>query len=235
MSEVIVKERNGITANTLKWIAIVTMFIDHIGAAVFERGIIQSNIEWKQFDIMLRMIGRVAFPIFCFLLIEGFIHTHSLIKYSLNLLLFCILSEYPFDLAFSGELNWNSQNVFFTLFFGLLTIAGVSYFEKKTWKYKKIAFLLVGALGACIAQLCHTDYGALGVILIFILYITRNNRGKQCIAGGICFIYEITSVLSFVLIYFYNGIRRKGINKYFFYLFYPLHLLFLYGIHLLIS
>ncbi len=235
MSEIEVKENNGITANTLKWIAVITMFIDHIGAAIFERGIVQANGDWLQFDMMLRMIGRVAFPIYCFLLIEGFVYTRSLIKYGLNLFLFCILSEYPFDLAFRGGFTWGYQNVFFTLLFGLLTISGVSYFEKKTWKYKQIAYFLVGAVGAVVAQLCHTDYGAMGVLLIFILYITRNNKGKQCIAGGICFIYEITSILAFVLIYFYNGVRKKGINKYFFYLFYPLHLLFLYGIHLWVS
>ena len=228
--------KKGITANTLKWIAIITMFIDHIGAAIFERGLVRDGAsQLYKLDVMLRLIGRVAFPIFCFLLVEGFLHTHNVKKYAINLALFSIISEYPFDLAFKGGFTFEYQNVFLTLFFGLLTIIGVHWIEQKEWKYKKPYILLVGVIGACVAELCNTDYGAIGVILIFILYITHKNRNKQCLFGAICFIWEITSVFSFLLIYFYNGVRKKGINKYFFYLFYPLHLLVLYGIHLLIK
>ena len=119
----------GLTGNTLKLIAIFTMLIDHIGAAVIEAGILSSNdmailetergMQWYLADIVLRLIGRLAFPIFCFLLVEGFTHTGNEAKYARNLLLFALISEIPFDLAFFGRLFFpGAQNVYFTLFLG---------------------------------------------------------------------------------------------------------------------
>ena len=124
----------GLTGNTLKLIAIFTMLIDHIGAAVIEAGILSSNdmarmmailetergMQWYLADIVLRLIGRLAFPIFCFLLVEGFTHTGNEAKYARNLLLFALISEIPFDLAFFGRLFFpGAQNVYFTLFLGV--------------------------------------------------------------------------------------------------------------------
>ena len=125
---------SGLTGNTLKLIAIFTMLIDHIGAAVIEAGILSSNdmarmmailetergMQWYLADIVLRLIGRLAFPIFCFLLVEGFTHTGNEAKYARNLLLFALISEIPFDLAFFGRLFFpGAQNVYFTLFLGV--------------------------------------------------------------------------------------------------------------------
>ena len=226
-----ITEKKGINANALKWIAIVTMFIDHIGAAVLEKnGQIFWNPDLLKVDLLLRGIGRIAFPIFCFLLVEGITHTHNRWKYLFNMALFALIAEYPFDLAFRGGIAFDYQSVFMTLFFGLLAMIICQIIEEKQWKLKIPVMLLAGACCAALAQFCNTDYGAIGVILIFVLYITRNNRLVQCICGAVCFIWEVTSVISFVLIYFYNGVRKKGMNKYFFYLFYPAHLLILYAI-----
>ena len=136
------EKKKGISGSTLKMIAIVTMLIDHIGAAVLARLLMvnglgeldQTNtdaiMQWLSANgalygtyTVMRMIGRVAFPIFCFLLVEGFLHTHDVKKYAMRLGLFALLSEIPFDLAFSSKiLEFNYQNVFFTLFIGLLTM-----------------------------------------------------------------------------------------------------------------
>ena len=135
------KERSGISGSTLKIIAIVTMLIDHIGASVLGRllqthGINELNVadisaltQWMSDNSVLfwsytimRMIGRVAFPIFCFLLIQGFLHTHDVKKYAARLFAFALISELPFDLAFKGKIDFSYQNVFFTLFIGLMTM-----------------------------------------------------------------------------------------------------------------
>ena len=95
----------------LKMIAITTMLIDHVGAVLL-----------PQYPI-LRIIGRIAFPIFCFLLVEGFMHTHDVIRYMTRIGLFALISEIPFDLLFYGRiLDGTHQNVFFTLFIGLVML-----------------------------------------------------------------------------------------------------------------
>ena len=99
----------GITSYQLKWIAIVTMVIDHMGAILYPT------------EMVFRYIGRISFPIFCFLLVEGFCHTHDIFGYMARLGAFALMSEIPYDLAFNGEvLEFTHQNVFFTLLLGVI-------------------------------------------------------------------------------------------------------------------
>ena len=185
-------------------------------------------------DTICRYIGRVAFPIFCFLLVEGFLHTRNVWKYTGRMAIFALICEYPFDLAMRGSVWMSHQNVFCTLLIGLLMMIGIQQIESSTVRYQKPMILFTGLFAAAIAELCRTDYGAIGVMLIFILYMTRDNRMRQCILGAVCMMYEYTSVFAFPLIYLYNGRRKKIFSKYFFYWFYPVHLLLLYGIHQLL-
>ena len=119
-------------SDALKLIAIVTMLIDHIGAAILlPAGMMAVNTLNSWIDIygLSRSIGRTAFPIFVFLLVEGFFHTHSRKKYFGRLLLFALLSEIPFDMAIYGKpVYMGSQNVFWTLVIGFLTIWGIENF-----------------------------------------------------------------------------------------------------------
>lgn len=223
------KTFSGISGSTLKIIAILSMLIDHIGAVIFENGLLRSAYVngntslWeslRSIDRVLRMIGRPAFPIFCFLLVEGFIHTKNMKKYALRLFFFALISEIPFNLAigrtfFAPEY----QNVFFTLLIGLIVMIAASHFSKKMWMQ-----VLIFILGMIAGSLLKTDYGYKGVFLIEILYFFRYTRKEQCLAGAAAFCWELTAPLAFFPIFAYNG-KRGLVMKYFFYWFYPAHLL----------
>ena len=229
-------ERKGISGSTLKIIAIVTMIIDHIGAAVLARILISGQSANREmiFGIywLMRIVGRIAFPIYCFLLIEGFEHTKDIRRYIFRLGLFAVISEIPFDLAFSGTLlEFGYQNVFFTLFIGLLTVALFHTVEERTeWHpaLRVLALVCIMGAGMALAYFMHTDYDALGVMCILVFYIFRKNKKLQMIAGMIAFFWwELPALFAFIPIYFYNGTR--GIRmKYAFYIIYPAHLMILY-------
>lgn len=115
---------------------------------------------------IMRYIGRMAFPIFVFLLIEGFCHTHDKKKYGRNLLIFAILSEIPWNLIHSGTLLYPKQNVFFTLLLGYI---GMCVIEKYPLKKIKQAVFLFGLLIA--SMLFQADYGVVGFGYILLIYI----------------------------------------------------------------
>lgn len=224
----------------LKRIAVITMLIDHIGVAFFcvFTSSYDGSAAFAGADVIyqvLRIVGRTSFPIFCFLLVEGFWHTRSVVKYLARLLVFALLSEVPFDLAFYDKV-WDitMQNVFFTLFFGVLAMAAIRLGEKKTkW------FAYVGVLGAALcmlaAHLLRTDYAWKGVLLILVFYVLRSQRTLSALAGyaTMCLaLKDSWGFPAFFLIFGYNGEKGKNL-KYFFYVFYPVHLLLLAGIRIL--
>lgn len=229
-------QTRGLSGSTLKLLAIITMFIDHVGAAVLARMIIMGNDTELLYKVYLTMrtIGRIAFPIFCFLLIEGFEHTRDRKKYALRLLAFAAISEIPFDLAFNSKvLEFGYQNVFFTLFIGLVTIMALHEVEKKQDWHPALRIALeviIAGAGMGLAWLMQTDYDALGVLCILALYLFRKVRGQQILVGCVAFgSFELPALVAFIPIAFYNG-KRGWKMKYFFYIFYPMHLLLLYVI-----
>ena len=221
--------RCGLSGTALKYIACITMLIDHIGASCIESRYsyyTAAPSTLVTLDLVLRLIGRLAFPIFCFLLVEGFLHTHDVRRYFLQLLGFGLVSELPFDLAFfHTPFYWGHQNVYWTLALGVLAMAALRYFQTAagaaTWQGLLCA-------GGCIllAYLAQTDYDGIGVIIICALYLTRTNRKWQCLVGAVLFAFEITAPLAFVFLWFYNGQRGacSKAQKWGFYLFYPVHL-----------
>ncbi len=252
-----IKGKRGLSSAVLKNIAVVTMLIDHIGAVIVIRLLIQKGLYGAVADqeayiawlgqnrgmygtyMAMRIIGRLAFPIYCFLLVEGFQRTHNVKRYLGRMLLFALISEVPFDLAFSGRLwNMQYQNVFFTLFIGLMVIAGLRLVDQRlsdpeTWR--KLAgvglYAVIIAAGSVLALVLKTDYSFKGILAITVLYLFRSRRKAQIWAGVIAFLLmdglEMIAALSFLLIWFYNGARGRQ-NKYFFYFFYPVHLLLLW-------
>lgn len=219
----------GLSGSTLKIIAMISMLVDHF-AVVLLGNMIRGDAYDIVYRIMRLYIGRIAFPIFCFLLVEGFQRTGSRKKYAVRLFLSAFISEIPFDLAFYGKV-WEigHQNVFFTLGIGLLMMWGMEEAEKgcqSRWLAffeKAVTFLLA----AFAAELICCDYGAKGIIAIALLYLFRRSKREQLIAGCVAFLWEITAPLAFIPVAFYNG--KRGLKlKYIFYAFYPVHLLFLY-------
>lgn len=233
------KRRLELSGSTLKIIAMVTMLIDHIGAAVLVRYLLvmQSHIGGILADHplfilyrVLRGIGRISFPIYCFLLVEGFQKTRNLKKYILRLGIFAVIAEVPFDLCFSARVVClEHQSVMLTLLLGVITMWGVSLLEARVKDRRLLvpcaaAVIAAGAVGA---ELLRTDYGYMGVACIMVLYVLRRVKWMQMLGGCLIFLWEIWAPIAFLPIACYNG--RKGLQlKYVFYLFYPLHLLLLY-------
>lgn len=205
----------------MKWIAIVSMLIDHIGAILIENRMpLIGGVA--VLDMALRLIGRLAFPIFAFLLVEGFVHTRDVRKYALRLGLFALLSEWPFDVAFFGGVHWELQNIFFTLLIGLLMLALVTRTEKKWVQFGAVL------LAMTTAELLMTDYGMYGVAVILAFAAMRTNNWYTPVTAGLL-LYQKTAPLALLPILAYDGTRGKQ-SKWLLYAFYPIHLLVLYGI-----
>jgi len=233
------------TTSMLKIIACLLMLIDHIGAALFPGAII------------LRMIGRLSFPIFAYLITVGYSKTNSFSKYLRRLLIFAAISQIPFSLAFGKQTSVHNfsdflgffvgspnphLNIFFTLAFGLLAIR---VWDKEESKLGKIIVVL--ALGIT-SEVLHTDYSMYGVAMILAFYIFRDSKIKTVISQTSVYILfnalqillyalnypgvsirltwfnQALSLLGLIFIFMYNGKKGKDL-KYFFYAFYPVHLL----------
>ena len=179
----------------------------------------------------MRNIGRVACPIFCFQLVEGFIHTSNRNKYALRLALFALVSEIPFNLAVNNQLiGFDSKNVFFTLLIGLLTIWAMEKLEQ----IHALLIIPTAAAGGILAYFINCDYDYRGIILIVILYLFRYHKALQTLAGAVSLYWEWPAIFAFIPINMYNG--KKGWNmKNFTYVFYPAHLILLYAISRLIQ
>lgn len=206
--------QKGISGSTLKIIAVAAMLIDHIAAIVLMRqifangymeaaasGNIASLMNWLMENGVLfysyqamRLIGRLGFPIFCFLLVEGFQRTRNLKKYALRLAAFALVSEIPFDLATKGEIfSMGYQNVFFTLLSGLLALCCMDYLNKHELpKAVRIVFNAAGVLapGVYLTVLAYGTFkmeqgallftGVLGAAAAGVaLLIYRKVRGGQ--------------------------------------------------------
>lgn len=219
------------SGSVLKTIAVITMLIDHIGAFLMahdSRFMTPLFTHGPSIYRLFRDIGRIALPIYVFLLIEGAMHTRNRMKYGCNLLLFAFLSEIPWNLVHNGSLRFERQNVYFTLFLGYLAICGIEQvmkYEEHQWIQLVIVLLLLW-----VSKYLNADYGWKGYIFILIMYWFRFDKVAQTIGGGAWLVYEWKAVFAFIPINMYNGTRGfiRGNLKYFFYLFYPVHLFILY-------
>jgi hypothetical protein len=228
----------------LKILAMTAMLIDHIGAA-FEPYMPHSVY------LLCRTAGRLAMPLFCFMIAEGLFHTRDAKKYLLRLALFAMVSEVPFDLLFNGVwLEFSSQNVGFTLFFGFMCIMMFDSFAAQGRKLEALLSVLAAVLAVAILR---SDYTVYGVYYIFIFYYFRGRpRGRAAaLAAGalLCaaeflfatgdwkfaLIISATSAAAIPIAFYNNERGRDGrAMRSALYIFYPLHMTLLYAVSLLI-
>lgn len=226
-----------LTGFGLKYIAMASMTIDHIGAVFLPVN--------SQLYPLFRGIGRIAFPIFCFLLAEGFLHTSNQKAYLGRLLIFAFISEIPFDMAFFRfpfNTGWSvlssHQNVFFTLAFAFFAM----HMLDKYWFINRLTGLAWLIVAGILAEWFHFDYGLAGVMVVTIIFICKRFCPEipplfaYILAVACLFSTHSLSAMCVVLaipfLLLYKGEKGnplpRGLNfpaaKYLFYIYYPLHL-----------
>ena len=239
-------QKRGLSQEGLKLIACITMLLDHIGLVIvmdcFENATGAAKGTWLDIYEILRTIGRLAFPIYCFLLVEGYAHTSNPKRYGFRMLLVALLSEIPYDLVCYGQINWQRQNVMVTLLLGLWMLEAMK--RCPHWLLRLLALMPF----AYLAQQLHTDYGAKGILVIAMFALTREMPYKLLLQlFGLWFIFSPShlmalnwlskfsvttqelAVFSLVPIALYDGrkITKSRALQWAFYLFYPVHLLVL--------
>lgn len=218
----------------LKIIACFTMLLCHI------------PFVYPQYSVPLIYIGKISFPLYAFLISEGYVHTRNFSKYLTRLIVFGVISQIPAYLLFVGKsFNGLYLNIFFTLALGLL---GIRIYDKIKSKYISIPVIV---LFAVIAELLKFDYGAFGVLMIVCFYVFKRNKLNMVLSQMflmfILYMKKMSyytfslfnlqyilfqllfSVISLAIILTYNGKKGKSSNKIklMFYFFYPVHLIIL--------
>ena len=228
-------DKYGLSSFALKIIAVVTMLIDHFAMAFLAQG--------SSLYMVMRSIGRLSFPIYCFLLVEGFYHTRDKKKHLYRLLLFAVVSEVPYDMIHGHFINLLGQSVMVGLLIGYIMIWILYNISMFRIRYPKILLKvfsfgtlnwitqLIAVFGAMgLAYMLKVTYSYTGILLIFFFYTFREYHIGKAI-GNMVFNMGFYSLgiqwlgsLSVIPIAFYNEKRGKYKWKWFFYLFYPVHL-----------
>lgn len=237
-------KRLDLSSAALHIIAMVLMLMDHLWATLLPAQ------DW------LTCLGRIAFPIFAFMAVEGYFHTRNFKKYALRMLLFAVISEIPFDLMYGGTWFYPvHQNVIWTLLLGLLGIRLMEAVckKQKLWLYILVCVLTVIA-GLAVGTLGMVDYYGAGILTVFVFYFFRG-RKWWCFLGQLAVLYYINvqilgglmypitlfgmdleicqqglALFALLPIWLYRG--RQGYHskpfQYVCYAFYPVHMLILY-------
>lgn len=220
----------------LKIIAMVSMAFDHVGDVFF------PDIMW------MRMVGRLAMPIFAFCITEGYIHTRNRNKYLLRMGIFALVSEVPFDLAFEGNINLSHQNIMLSFFISIIALmlfdlirGPKNELKGRCSVWRTILGVLAVIAMAVAAMLVKADYTVFAVIGVFLFYVFKDVNHYVRPIPGIAFLaltrtvgYYCSTGLSIIPLLLYNGKKGKGL-KWLFYAFYPSHLLLLYLLKLLLT
>ncbi len=237
----------------LKRLAMVSMIIDHIGSILlgamlgqYRTGdILVVNGDspaalWKimQGKEVCEILGSIAFPIFCFLMAEGFLHTRDRVGYGLRLALFALISEIPFDLAhFQTPFSLKLQNVMFTLAVSIFTLLALNWAEERWREVPGLCWAAVAVLtaaGMALAYLLRGEYVFLGVLSVALVYLLRDKGRLRTLGLAPLLVVSPWVLLAMPPILLYNGERGRG-SKWFFYIFYPAHFLVLASLAALVG
>ena len=225
------KKKQILDGTMLKIIAMVSMVSDHVGDLFF------PGVMW------LRMIGRLAMPIFSFCIAEGYAHTRDKNRYLLRMGIFALISEVPFDLAFEGKVGFGHQNIMLTFFLSILALKIFDLIRGE--EPRNIGKTVLGTLAvlvmAGLALLLRADYTIFAVFAVFLFYVLRNRHPLVRSGVGVAFLaltrtmgYYCTTGFSLIPLLLYNGKRGRGL-KWLFYAFYPGHLLLLFVLKKLLA
>ena len=235
-----------LTSEKLKILAMGTMFLDHAAAAIiFGSGLNRLSPLVENIGIAMRLVGRMAFPLYAFLLVQGFLWTRDWTRYVARVALFALISEVPFNLMVAGEVWYSrAQNTIVTLGIGLICMRMLETLEKqfeltpglgRVGAGGKLLGMALGiwtvAAAMFTAELMRADYGALGVLLVVVLYVFRHRPPELVVAGCLAAVliygFGIEVLFAWIAFFFisrYNGERGRklGLMPY---VFYPVHLL----------
>lgn len=228
----------GLNGSQLKLLAMIFMFIDH--SSYLLSSFTSNNKNIMFIYVMMRIIGRMAFPIFGFLAAEGVLHTRNIFKYIGRLAIFALISEGPYDLYFYSQNNeWMKHcNTFFTLLLGVICITIIQRIEKlKTPYFANVFLILLTVAGfACVSDNTGCDYGAYGVAMIVSYYMWTSVKVREPVPTIMAtFITLPSSIMQIfvlpasLLLSKYNS-KRGNLNKWVGYLFYPIHIALLLAI-----
>jgi len=204
------EKKRGVSGSTVKLIAVAAMLIDHIAAVIVARQLMAEGLgeimetgetfavmDWMAEHMVIfmlymamRMIGRLGFPIFSFLLVEGYQKTRNVKKYIFRMGIFALVSEVPFDLAFNGKiLEFGYQNVYFTLFLGLFTLCAYDFFARYR---QNIDYDKIWSLAIVLGVLFTVTYATICIQNTFMLY---TSEGVLAAFGVMCVIVIACVVL----------------------------------------
>ena len=228
-----------LNSDIIKIIACVIMLIDHLDFGLLRTYLKQNSMVLAP-DTFANLnslykgldgLGRIAFPIFCFFLVEGFIHTGNKIKYAVRLFIFALVSELPFDLGLFRTIWYpDHQNVILSLFIAFICLMVIEKITEMIGITDRLRVLLiicaVAGFGE-LATLLHTDYSWKCIVVISVMYLLRTNKSLKLLAGAAFFSWEKFAPIAFLILYFYDSSKKPRL-KYFFYLFYPTHLILIY-------
>ena len=234
-----------ISDSTLKLVGAVLMTLYFFSVAVIQNGILHVNdytpaqlndllaadseaMLWASIASVAEVVGMIPISIYAYLLVKGVVHTSSMRRYALSVLVFALVSEVPYDLAvYERVWSWESQNPLWAVFITLVVLWLIKYVEGRG----AMTYVLsaVAALGGCLwTVLFNCKFGWGFVLTASVLYLLREHRALSLIAGMGASLSYLTPAMGFIFIAFSNGKRRTGDNplrKYAYYVYYPVLLL----------
>ena len=240
------KKRLFMTHTSLKIYAGITLFCYYVSIICLQRGMLHIDqhtlISMRDFlrenpqamtlagtASFLQLAGGLGLPVVAFLLAEGAARTENYRNYLLRMLAFALISEIPYDLAMSGKMiDFQEQNMLFTLVLGLIMLYGIRLFENRPGAGCRAAQVAVTAAAILWSMLLRTEFGFFLLILSAVYYMMKDRKGLRILMGCAMGVMYVTAPLSGYVLWLYEGARGRAVNRWVFYAVYPAALMLLF-------